>query len=160
MNLEKIYQYALKREQEGYDFFKANAEKTAHAAAAGVFEKLAEEELKHIEYIKGLMEGSEEAETSTVAELEDEGFFEDRARTELLAQSVIESMIPDVAVLRTAYLIEHDLAEFYEKAAAMSVGKAQEAFGLLAKWERGHEVLFRELHDRVFEEYTEMPWGG
>ena len=31
---------------------------------------------------------------------------------------------------------------------------------VLARWERGHERLFKELHDRVFQEYAEMPWGG
>ena len=69
-------------------------------------------------------------------------------------------MIPDVAVLRTAYLIEHDLSEFYEKAASQSTGKAQAAFAQLATWERSHEAFFKELHDKVFQEYTEMPWGG
>jgi len=27
-------------------------------------------------------------------------------------------------------------------------------------WERGHEALFKQLHDKAFEEYAQMPWGG
>jgi len=161
MNLQKIYEYALQREQEGYRFFKGNADRASHAAAAGVFQKLADEELKHINFIKELMNHTPGAKPAGDAEPADGGWFEDRARKELLDQTLIESMIPDIAVLRTAYLIEHDLAEFYEQAAAKAAaGMARDAFTKLARWERGHEALFKELHDKVFQEYTEMPWGG
>ncbi len=160
MNLQKIYEYALQREEEGYAFFKSNAEKASHAAAAEIFTKLAEEELKHIEYLKKLMTASPEEAGSSAAPLEDEGWFANRASDELLEQSLVESMIPDIAVLRTAYLIEHDLSEFYEMAARKSTGMAELAFSQLAQWERGHEAFFKELHDRAFQEYAEMPWGG
>jgi len=160
MNLQKLFEYALQREKEGYQFFKSNADKAGHAAAAQVFQKLADEELKHIEYIKNLMKAGDDDDVQTEAMLEIEGWFEDKAEKELLDQSLIESMIPDVAVLRTAYLIESDLAEFYENAASKSSGRAQKAFEQLARWERGHEAYFKDLHDKVFEEYTQMPWGG
>ena len=160
MNLQNLFEYALQREKEGYQFFKSNADKAGHAAAAQVFQKLADEELKHIEYIQKLMKAKGDEGVQTKAMLEVEGWFEDKAEKELLDQSLIESMIPDVAVLRTAFLIERDLSEFYENAAAKSSGSAQKAFQQLAKWERGHESFFKELHDKVFEEYTQMPWGG
>jgi len=160
MNVEKIYEYALQREKEGYKFFKSNADKATHATVAAVFTKLADEELKHIEYIQGLLASSDEKVGEVAAALEEDGWFEGRAQKELLDQTVIESMIPDVAVLRTAYLIEKDLSEFYSHAAEKATGSAKEALGLLAKWERGHEAFFKELHDKIFKEYTEMPWGG
>lgn len=160
MNLEKIYEYALQREKEGYKFFKSNAEKATHAAAAEVFQKLADEELKHIKFIEELMRAPEEEAGASTMELKEDGWFADRAQKEMLDQTLIESMIPDVAVLRTAYLIEHDLSEFYEMAAKKSSGMAELAFSQLASWERGHEAFFKELHDRVFQEYTQMPWGG
>ncbi len=37
MNLKRIYEYALKREHEGRDFFERNAQRVAHEAAAGIF---------------------------------------------------------------------------------------------------------------------------
>lgn len=160
MNLQKIYEYALQREQEGYQFFKTNADKATHAAAAEVFRKLADEELMHIKYIKNLIESLGDESGASDALLEEDSWFEDRAKKEFLDQTLIESMIPDVSVLRTAYLIEHDLFSFYEMAAAKSEGRARIAFKQLAKWEHGHEAFFKELHDKVFEEYTQMPWGG
>jgi rubrerythrin len=164
MNIRKIYEYALQREHEGKSFFQGNADRMHHAAAAGIFRRLAEEEQKHIEFIEGLLSSLEgETEEDHLAELdtiEEDDRFSRRADLEMLDQTVIESMIPDVAVLRTAYLIERDFAEFYESSAASAEGEAQAALTALARWERGHERLFKELHDRVFQEYAGMPWGG
>ena len=160
MNVQKIYEYALQREEEGYRFFSDNAAKASHAAAAQVFAKLAEEELRHITFIKNLINNQQDAADSSSADLQGDGWFEERARKEFLDQTLIESMIPDVAVLRTAFLIERDLSEFYEQAAAKTEGRDKAALAQLARWERGHEAFFKELHDRIFQEYTQMPWGG
>ncbi|MGD9145644.1 MAG: ferritin family protein, partial [Anaerolineae bacterium] len=80
--------------------------------------------------------------------------------SEMLDQTVLEAMVPDLPVLRMAYLIERDFAEFYEMAAAKSEGEAKVVLRMLAEWERGHERLFKHLHDTAFEDYAEMPWGG
>ena len=67
--------------------------------------------------------------------------------------------MPVLPILRMAYLIERDFAEFYRTAAARVEGKAKQALEMLALWETGHENLFKNLHDRAFEEYAQMPWG-
>jgi rubrerythrin len=163
MEIRKIYEYALQREHEGKRFFAQNAQRLSHAAAVGVFEQLADEEQKHIEFIQAQIDALDKGETPDIAlgiELEEEGFFSQRAESEMLDQTMLEAMVPDLPVLRMAYLIERDFAEFYEMAAAKSVGKAKEVLRMLAEWERGHEKLFKHLHDTAFEEYAEMPWGG
>jgi rubrerythrin len=162
MNAQRIYEYALQREREGKHFFESNAERMSHAAAAGIFRRLAAEEQKHIEFILGLLQALAGGEgfPETGVELPEEDHFAIRAGSEMLEQTVIESMIPDVAILRMAYLIERDFAEFYEMAAKQGEGEAKIALTALARWERSHERLFRDLHDRVFQEYAEMPWGG
>ena len=73
---------------------------------------------------------------------------------------LIEAMVPDLPVLRMAYLIERAFAEFYEMAASKAEGEAKQVLTMLAMWERGHEKLFKQFHDRAFEEYARMPWGG
>ena len=163
MEIRKIYEYALQREHEGKRFFEENAGRLAHAVAAGAFRQLAAEEQKHIEFIQSQLEaldGREGSASSLGAELEAEGFFSQRAEAEMLDQTVIEAMVPDLPVLRMAYLIERDFAEFYEMAAGRSEGQARQVLTRLAKWERGHERLFKRLHDAAFEEYAQMPWGG
>jgi len=163
MDIRKIYEYALQREYEGKRFFEQNAERLSHAVAAGAFRKLAAEEQMHIVFIQSQLAALDQGEAPRAAlgvELAQDGFFSQRAEAELLDQTIVEAMVPDLPVLRTAYLIERDFAEFYELAAARSTGEAQAVLKLLAGWERGHEALFKRLHDRAFEEYAQMPWGG
>lgn len=163
MELRKIYEYALQREHEGKRFFEENATRLKHAAAVGAFKALAAEEQKHIEFIEGLIAALDRGAPAPAAlgmALEKEGFFSQRANAELLDQTVIEAMVPDLPVLRTAYLIERDFADFYAMAASKAEGQAKEVLEMLARWERGHEALFRQMHDRAFEEYAQMPWGG
>lgn len=164
MDIRKVYEYALQREYEGMNFFAQNAARFGHAAAQGVFEQLAEEEKKHIRFIQSLIDGLTQTGTSgmeTGVALEQEGFFSQRATSEMLNQTVIEAMVPDLPVLRMAYLIERDFAEFYEMAARQAQDEtARKALEMLARWERGHEVLFKKMHDQAFEQYAGMPWGG
>ena len=163
MDIRKIYEYALQREHEGKRFFEQNAERLGHAAAVGAFQRLAAEEQKHIEFIQGLLEALDRGERPAAVgdiELEKEGFFSERATSELLDQTVLEAMVPDLPVLRTAYLIERDFADFYEMAAGKAEGEAKAALEMLARWERGHEAFFKRVHDKAFEEYAQMPWGG
>lgn len=162
MDIRKVYEYALQREKEGFAFFSQNAKRFGHAAAVGVFEKLAGEEEKHIEFIQSLLGSLEQGGSADRGiALEKEGFFSQRASSEMLDQTVIEAMVPDLPVLRMAYLIERDLAEFYEMAASKVEGEeAKKALSMLAKWERGHERLFKGMHDKAFEQYAGMPWGG
>ena len=69
-------------------------------------------------------------------------------------------MVPEVTIFNTAWLIEKDLSEFYEKMAGQTTGKARKALTFLAKWEKEHEKFFREYRDRFSEIYSKMAWGG
>lgn len=161
MDLKRIYTYALQREYEGRDFFTANASKMHNRVATGILKRLAAEEEKHIAFIQALLSENAGSETAAAAAmLGDEAFFSARAESEQIEQTVIESMTPDVTILRMAYLIERDFAEFYEMAADQTEGEAQQALRKLANWEHSHEKLFKDLHDRIYEAYMEMPWGG
>jgi rubrerythrin len=163
MDIRKIYEYALQREHEGKRFFEQNAGRLSHAAAVGAFKALAAEEQRHIEFIQSQLDALDKGQSPNVAmgiTLEKDGFFSQRATSELLDQTVVEAMVPDLPVLRTAYLIERDFAEFYENAARQAEGGAKKVLEMLSRWEHGHEVLFKQMHDRAFEEYAQMPWGG
>ncbi len=163
MDIRKIYEYALQREYEGKRFFEQNAGRLSHAAAVGAFKQLALEEQKHIEFIQSQIEALDKGVAPNVTmglELNKAGFFSQRAQAEQIDQTVAEAMVPDLPVLRMAYLIERDFAEFYAMAAAEAQGEARQALDMLATWEHGHEKLFKYLHDQAFEQYAQMPWGG
>ena len=60
-----------------------------------------------------------------------------------------------------AYLIERDYKEFYENVAEDSEDEEiKEVFNTLAKWEAGHEALFKAEYNRLMKEYMNLPWGG
>ena len=168
MDIRKILEYALQREYEGKAFFENNAGRLQNAAAAGAFKIIAEEEQKHIDFISAQIAALKTGEHAVVQELPAAGFFADRADSESIEQSVAEAMVADLPVLRMAYLIERDFAEFYAMAAsklALSEAKGvdsepKKVLEMLAHWEAGHERLFKRLHDQAFERYAEMPWGG
>lgn len=163
MDIRKIYEYALQREYEGKRFFEENAGRLSHAAAAGAFRELAAEEQKHIEFIQSQLTNLDKGLPSSDAlakELQGDGFFSQRAHSEMLDQTVLEAMVPDLPVLRMAYLIENDFASFYETSARQATGEAKKVLKMLATWEHGHEALFKSMHDKAYEIYTQMPWGG
>jgi len=160
MDIRKIFEYALQREYEGKAFFDTNAGRLQNAAAAGAFKAIAAEEQKHIDFIQAQINALDEGKAAPTPELPKAGFFADRAASESIEQTVSEAMVADLPVLRMAYLIERDFAEFYAQAASKAEGDAKVNLDMLARWEAGHERLFKSMHDKAFEKYSGMPWGG
>jgi rubrerythrin len=163
MDIRKIYEYALAREKDGKRFYETNAERLSHAAAVGAFRQLAIEEQKHVEFVESqlaILDDEQKAHSGPELAMEIARFFSQRASLASIDQTISESMLPDLPILRMAYLIERDFAEFYELAAERSSGDAQQVLLQLSRWERAHERYFKDWHDKVFEEYAKMPWGG
>ena len=165
VNLIKVYEYALNQEETGMSFFKTSLGRMGIGAAVSAFTRLIEEEEKHIRFISGLIENLKKGGDLDLDQvqgfvLEPTDYFDQRAKTEFLEQCLEGSMVPDVTVFNTAWLIEKDLSEFYSNAAGNTEGAASEAFGMLAHWEKGHERFFREFRDKLSEVYARMPWGG
>lgn len=166
MNIRKVLEYALQREHEGKAFFLNNAERLSNAAATGAFKAIAKEEQRHIEFIEAQIHAldakasGQEAAAKPAPDLDETEFFANRADREMIEQTVNEAMVADLPVLRMAYLIERDFAEFYYQAASKADGDARIILEMLARWEAGHERLFKKMHDEAFEKYAGMPWGG
>lgn len=167
MNIRKVLEYALEREKEGKAFFENNAERLSNAAATGAFKAIAKEEQRHIEFIQAQIrdlearESGQETAVKPAPNLDETEFFANRADKEMIEQTVNEAMVADLPVLRMAYLIERDFSEFYQQAASRAeIGEARLVLEMLARWEAGHERLFKRMHDEAFEHYAEMPWGG
>ena len=163
--LIKIFEFALNQEKTGRDFFQSSLERMGIGAAVSAFKRLITEEEKHIEFITGILEHLYEDSEIDLTDIEEEtpeaeNFFDKRARSEFLQQCLEGSMVPDVTVFNTAWLIEKDLSDFYSKMAIQTEGKAKEALLMLSQWERKHEAFFREYRDKLSEVYSKMPWGG
>ncbi|MFC1743459.1 ferritin family protein [Candidatus Riflebacteria bacterium] len=164
--LIRIFEYALNQEKTGLSFFNTSLERMDSASAKSAFKILVEEEKKHIQYIgnilKDLRESGEIIPLSLKkVEIMPTNFFEDREKSEFLERCISESMIPDVTVFNTAWLIEKDLSNFYASMInEVTEERAKEAFQQLSNWEKEHELFFREFRDKLTSEYATMPWGG
>jgi len=163
--LIKIFEYALNQEQTGKGFFEYSLQRMGIGAAVSAFKRLIDEEEKHIYFINTILADLKKGGELEPSELEKvmiepTNYFDERAKSEFLQQCLDGSMVPDVTVFNTAWLIEKDLSEFYQKMADQTEGKAREALSMLSFWEKAHEVFFREYRDKLTEVYANMPWGG
>ena len=164
-SLIRIFEYALQQEETGKSFFQNSLNRMGWGAAVSAFKQLITEEERHIHFIEGILSNLREGRWVDLP-LEEEGllkptdYFDERAKSEFLQQCLEGSMVPEVTIFNTAWLIEKDLSEFYQKMADQTEGKAKEALQMLSNWEKGHEKLFREYRDKFQEIYSKMPWGG
>lgn len=164
-NLIKIFEYALQQEETGKAFFQNSLQRMGVGAAISAFKRLIQEEEHHILFInkilKDLKQGNPvELLVGKSVVLEPTNFFDERSKSEFLQQCLEGSMVPEVTIFNTAWLIEKDLSEFYEKMSKQTEGKTKEALQMLSTWEEGHEKFFREFRDKISEIYSKMPWGG
>ncbi len=164
-NLIRIFEYALNQEETGKSFFETSLQRLGVGAATTAFKRLIEEESRHIEFIDTILANLRSEEELNIADLkpialEPTDYFDERSRSEFLERCIYESMVPDVTVFNTAWLIEKDLSEFYENMAKNATGQPAEALAMLADWEKAHERFFREFRDQLTETYSKMPWGG
>lgn len=162
-NLIKIFEYALNQEKTGMSFFQTSLERMGVGSAVSAFKKLIDEEQKHIDFITGIIADLKSGNEIGEVEFETIGstnYFDERSRKEFMEQCVQGSMVPDVTIFNTAWLIEKDLSEFYAGMSEKTGGKAARALSMLSAWEKEHEKFFKEYRDKLSEVYARMPWGG
>ncbi len=164
-NLIKIFEYALNQEETGKAFFEHSLERMGIGAAISAFKRLIEEEERHILFISQILKDLKTGKEIKPAEIREmalkpTNYFDERAKSEFLEMCVEGSMVPDVTVFNTAWLIQKDLSDFYANMAQQTEGKAKEALVMLSNWEKEHEKFFREYRDKLSETYSKMPWGG
>jgi rubrerythrin len=163
-NLVKIYEFALGQEETGKNFFESSLVRMGIGAAKDAFELIIMEEEKHIQMISDILSDlrlkGEIDRGSLEMIIDAKNYFDDRAKKEFLEQCIEGSMVPDVTVFNTAWLIEKDLSEFYAMMAGKTEGRDMQAFRMLSDWEKRHEKFFKEYRDKLTEIYGKMPWGG
>ncbi len=162
---KKIFEYALNQEHTGMSFFQQSLQRMGVGAAVSAFQRLVKEEEVHIKFINSILEDLKKGADPVIPEVNDltfesTNYFDERAGSEFLQLCLEGSMVPDVTVFNTAWLIEKDLSEYYRLMASKTDGSAREALNMLADWEQQHERFFREFRDRLTKVYAEMPWGG
>ncbi|WP_297281297.1 ferritin family protein [uncultured Anaerococcus sp.] len=161
----KIINLAMGMELYGHNFYKDNAEKSQNLQTQAVFKKLSDIEWEHYEYLKNLLakyKGDEvDSKKLSLPKEEADHFFDSRKESENLDENLEQSMIPDMNVLRMAYLIEEDFREYYKNMSEKTDDeKLKEILLNFASWEDGHAKIFKEEYDRLMDQYMNMSWGG
>lgn len=163
--LIRIFEYAINQEETGKKFFQDSLTRLDSGAAVSAFQRLIQEEEKHIEFLHRLIANIKAGKKIALSEVADVvlqpvDYFDSRARSEFLQRCLEGSMVPDVTVFNLAWLIEKDLSEFYQNMSQKTSGEAKLALAMLADWEASHEKFFRQFRDALTETYARMPWGG
>ena len=142
-------QMAIQTEIDGVNFYQKFAAQTKDSDARAMFQRLAQDEVIHLELLQNtramLEESGEWAEYKGVVlhETEAAPIFS-RERVE---QNVVE-YTSDLSALRVAYLIEKDAMDFYTHAAEQTGDpNGRRMFADLAEMERGHLNLLEGEYD-------------
>jgi rubrerythrin len=161
---EQIFRYAMQMELDGHNFYKDKASSLNNPTSVKMFMDLAEVEMDHYRYIERQLNNYIEKKSVDIdlgINSNEDSIFELREESEHIKETLKESDIPDLTILRMAYLIERDYKEFYQNAATnIEDLEIKKIFEKLAKWEEGHESLFKAEYDRRMKEYMSLPWGG
>jgi rubrerythrin len=163
---EQIFKYAMQMEMDGYNFYKEKSSSLNNPTSVKTFQSLADAEKDHYKYLENQFKNymdtdSYDLNADTFDFFEDENEFEIIGDSEHLDDTLKESDIPDITILRMAYLIERDYKEFYQKAAEdIEDENIKAIFEKLSKWEQGHETMFKSEYDKRMKEYMSLPWGG
>jgi rubrerythrin len=133
-------QMAIQTEIDGYNFYQTFAERTEDAGAKAMFERIARDEIMHLELLRNtkamLEESGEWAEYKGVP-------LDPVAGAPIFSRERVEQNVvaytSDLSALRVAYLIEKDAVDFYSRVA----NETQDASGRrmffdLARMEQGH----------------------
>ena len=161
-----ILNYALDMELNGHNFFKDKAESFADPTTRALFKQLAGVEMEHYNLIKMELDLYTKAPGEftlgdDVLTRDESSIFAQREGSEHLDTTLMESDVPDVTIMRMAYLIERDFKEFYAEAIDMvEDASVKQLLQRLSDWEQGHETLFKREYDRLKKEYLTLPWGG
>jgi rubrerythrin len=133
-------QMAIQTEIDGYNFYQKFASQTEDVNAKAMFERLARDEVMHLELLrntKAMLEESGEWAPYKGVPLEPvEGapiFSRERVEQNVVAYT------SDLSALRVAYLIEKDAVDFYHRAAQETDDpNGTRMFLDLVKMEQGH----------------------
>lgn len=138
-------QMAIQTEIDGYNFYQRFAEQTQDAHARAMFQRLAREEVTHLELLrnnKAMLEESGEwikYQEVPLGAVEGAPIFS----RERIEQNIV-AYTSDLSALRVAYLIEKDAVDFYSRAAGQTDDpNGKRIFLDLVRMEQGHLDLLQ-----------------
>jgi rubrerythrin len=133
-------QMAIQTEIDGFNFYQKFAAQTDDPGARAMFERLAQDEVMHLELLRNTKAMLEE--TGTWLEYQEASLAPVGGAPIFSRERVGQNIVgytSDLSALRVAYLIEKDAVDFYARAARETVDpNGKRMFLDLVKMEQGH----------------------
>ena len=146
-----IISQAILNEVEGYEFYKMAAAQGGNKESQEAFMTLANEELKHVEYLKALFNKIKSGDDDVKLAFELNPPSPDIYNWEKLDQDQTSLAM---AVFGVGMQMEKDSIEFYENAKAKTqIEEAKKLYDVLVKWEKVHLEQFTEQYNIYREDW-------
>lgn len=154
-NTLKALAYAIEMEKEGEHFYRSNMERVQSSKVKMVFQNLAEMEKEHhsilLNQYNEISSGKPWLNLKE-ASSDQANMFTGREKKEHIPQSELESSLGDISVIRMAYLLENDLAEYYLKLSeSIEDPKGKEMLKTLSEWEIEHRNMLQTEYKGLME---------
>jgi rubrerythrin len=165
-NALKALAYAIEMEKEGERFYRSNIDRVQSTKVKRIFQNLAEMEKEHHAILLSQYEAISSGKPwldLEAASADQANMFNNREKEESIPQSELESPLGDIPVLRMAYLLENDLAEYYRKLSeSTEYPKGKAMLKTLSEWEIEHRNMlqaeYKELMERNWFEMGYAPF--
>lgn len=162
--IQRILSFAIRMERQGQNFYSYYKDQVTNPNTKKVFEELVDMEAMHQQLLQEKYdELYGDKELKVISWVVDESKYIKRpsifgSQVQQLPESEGEDDLSDLAIIRMAYLIENDFAEFYNMAANEVDDQGAKEFLLkLAEWEEGHREFFHERYQQLMKKnWSEM----
>ncbi|OJV66038.1 MAG: rubrerythrin [Clostridiales bacterium 38-18] len=148
----EVFKQAILNEVEGYEFYKMAAYNTPEEEVKKAFLNLANEELKHIDWLKDAfkkLSGNPEDQTTLA-------LIENPPSPQIFKWDNLQNKNANLSVSVFGIGIEMERASvsFYEKAKAETPYEvAKQLFDVLAKWEKVHLDQFSAVYEDLIKDW-------
>ncbi len=159
-NVKNILKFAMRMEKDAEDFYTYYMDKVKSESSKRLFSELAEIEKEHYAILKSKFDELGFSEPPlTISWVVDSNFAAKdpsilSVNSDMIGDS--DDEVSDLNVIRMAYLIENDFAEFYKNAVDMvEDAGAKQLLSTMAEWELKHREMFHETYQLLLKKH----WG-
>ena len=150
MNVKNVLVLAHKMETQGMEFYRDQKGKVKLPVLKNLFDHLEKMELGHAQYLKKQIENLDaNLPLDALPEEEEENKFSARMEKQKIEPSSLDSDLGDYSIMRMAYLIEKDFAEFYQKSAESDEQEVNNLLLSLADWEKEHASMIKGEMEKI-----------
>ncbi|MCX7708932.1 MAG: ferritin family protein [Clostridia bacterium] len=156
--VQRILNFAMRMEKDAADFYSYYMDKVSSPATRELFHELVETEKQHYGFLKNKYDELGFSEPPLVISWVVDSNFAAKDPHILSINSEVagdpDVEVSDLSIIRMAFLIESDFAEFYKNAIEVVVEPdAKNLLKTLADWEEQHKKMFQEKYQKLIKKY-------